>query len=411
MLEVKNLTVAYGQHPALRGVSLRVQPGEIVVILGANGAGKSTLLKAISGICEGRVAGSVSLQGAELSGMAAHRIVEEGVALVPEGRGVFGDLTVAENLTLGAYAPRAREEGQGSLDRVLRLFPKLEERRGQVVRTMSGGEQQMVAIGRAMMSNPGFLTLDEPSLGLSPLLCKELFQSLSSVRKAGIGILLVEQNAKQSLAIADRAYLLENGQIVHEGRAEDLRNDPAVQAAYLGGAKTGVRGKARSQAPVMAPAPMRSVEVPPRVSGPDPSAIAASAMASLPQPRMQPAPPAPVPERPKAVVERAASPLAPISAPKPAPAAPARMPEDAILGGVSLAGLVASASEASRARYGAANPAPPPDSRPRALPAFTAPSPLASADGGPGDRLKSVLSEIEEAAARARTWRPDPNRK
>lgn len=234
MLEISGLTVRYGQHRALEEAAIHVAPGEIVVILGANGAGKSTLLKAISGICEGDVAGTIQLDGIDLSGMPANRIVEEGIALVPEGRGVFGDLSVRENLVLGAYSNRARTEEAANLDRVYTLFPKLRERGAQIVRTMSGGEQQMVAIGRAMMSNPAFLTLDEPSLGLSPLLCRELFQNLAKVRDLGIGVLLVEQNAKQSLAIADRGYLLENAHVVHEDNAEALRNDPAVQAAYLG---------------------------------------------------------------------------------------------------------------------------------------------------------------------------------
>ena len=233
-LEVRNLTVGYGKHRALEDASVTVRPGEIVVILGANGAGKSTLLKAISGICEGHVEGQITLDGESLSGLPANRILDQGVALVPEGRGVFGDLTVRENLILGAYSARAREDQAVNLERVHSLFPKLIERSGQVVRTMSGGEQQMVAIGRAMMSNPSILTLDEPSLGLSPLLCKELFQNLKKVRDLGIGILLVEQNAKQSLAIADRGYLLENAHILHEDSAAALRNDPAVQAAYLG---------------------------------------------------------------------------------------------------------------------------------------------------------------------------------
>ncbi len=236
MLEVKGLSVAYGKHRALESAGLTVKPGEIVVILGANGAGKSTLLKAIAGICEGRVTGSVRLDSEELLGLPSHKVVERGIALVPEGRGIFGDLTVRENLTLGANPRRARDDQQANLDRLMRLFPKLAERRGQVARTMSGGEQQMVAIGRAMMSSPQILMLDEPSLGLSPLLCKELFQNLAEVRKAGLGILLVEQNARQSLAIADRGYLLENGQIDHEAPARELMNDPAVQAAYLGGA-------------------------------------------------------------------------------------------------------------------------------------------------------------------------------
>lgn len=244
MLDVRGLSATYGQHPALQDVSLTVKPGEIVVILGANGAGKSTLLRAIAGICEGHVTGDVALRDQSLMGNSSDEIVERGVSLVPEGRGIFGDLSVRENLVLGAYATRARANEKANLDRVLGLFPKLRERQGQIARTMSGGEQQMVAIGRAMMSSPDILMLDEPSLGLSPLLCKELFQNLTHVKKLGIGILLVEQNAKQSLAIADRGYLLENTRITHEDSAENLSRDPAVQKAYLGaGAKSTVRGQ------------------------------------------------------------------------------------------------------------------------------------------------------------------------
>lgn len=234
MLELNNVTVRYGQHRALENATVKVSKGEIVVILGANGAGKSTLLKAASGICEGVVEGAVRLDGADLTGMTANKIVDAGLALVPEGRGVFPDLSVRENLTLGAYSSRARDDEKVTLDRVYDLFPKLQERGKQIVRTMSGGEQQMVAIGRAMMSNPTILTLDEPSLGLSPLLSKELFQNLAKVRALGIGVLMVEQNAKQSLAIADRGYLIENAHVVHEDSASALMNDPAVQAAYLG---------------------------------------------------------------------------------------------------------------------------------------------------------------------------------
>ena len=260
MLEVRALSATYGQHPALQEVTLNVAPGEIVVILGANGAGKSTLLRAISGICEGRVRGDVTLGGHPLAGHSPDEIVERGVALVPEGRGIFGDLSVRENLVLGAYSNRARADEKANLDRVLRLFPKLEERQNQIARTMSGGEQQMVAIGRAMMSNPEILMLDEPSLGLSPLLCKELFQNLKAVKKLGIGILLVEQNAKQSLAISDRGYLLENTRITHEDSAANLARDPAVQKAYLGaGPKPGATGAKSSSAKVetVAAAPAR----------------------------------------------------------------------------------------------------------------------------------------------------------
>ncbi|MEM6636280.1 MAG: ATP-binding cassette domain-containing protein [Pseudomonadota bacterium] len=235
MLEVRGLSARYGQHTALAEVSLSVSQGEIVVILGANGAGKSTLLRAISGVCEGVVEGGVTLDDEPLEDLKPDEIVERGVTLVPEGRGIFGDLTVRENLLLGAYPTRARDDEAGNLERVYDLFPKLSERASQVARTMSGGEQQMVAIGRAMMSAPNILMLDEPSLGLSPLLCKELFQNLARVKSLGIGVLLVEQNAKQSLAIADRGYLLENTRIVHEDTAARLARDPAVQKAYLGG--------------------------------------------------------------------------------------------------------------------------------------------------------------------------------
>ncbi len=244
MLEVRRLSAAYGRHPALNDVELTVGKGEIVVILGANGAGKSTLLRSIAGICGGLVEGEVMLGGQSLFGQSPDEIVERGVALVPEGRGIFGDLTVRENLILGAYPARARDGEAANLDRVMALFPTLRERQTQMARTMSGGEQQMVAIGRAMMSAPEILMLDEPSLGLSPRLCKDLFRNLSQVKELGIGVLLVEQNAKQSLAIADRGYLLENSRITHSDTADRLTNDPAVQAAYFGagGQATGLAG-------------------------------------------------------------------------------------------------------------------------------------------------------------------------
>ncbi|MEE1613280.1 ABC transporter ATP-binding protein [Microvirga sp. CF3016] len=236
MLEVTNLTVTYGLHRALEQVDLRVGRSEIVVILGANGAGKSSLLKAIAGIVPSLPGRRITLSGQDLSSLPPYRIVEAGLALVPEGRGIFGDLTVRENLRLGAYPERSRASEKAILERVLTLFPRLAERLGQTARTMSGGEQQMVAIGRALMSKPDVLLLDEPSLGLSPLVCKELFGALGRIRESGVSVLLVEQNARQSLAIADRGYLIETGRIVGEGRAADLRDDPAVRRAYLGGA-------------------------------------------------------------------------------------------------------------------------------------------------------------------------------
>jgi len=243
MLEVKHLSVAYGQHRALDDVSVQIAKGEVVVILGANGAGKSSLLRAISGLSEGHCDGDINFDGSPLLGATPDDIVAGGIALVPEGRAIFGDLNVEENLRLGAYNDRARANEAANLDRVLTLFPKLRERRKQITRTMSGGEQQMVAIGRALMSDPSILMLDEPSLGLSPLLSKELFQALGQIRETGPGVLVVEQNAKLSLAIADRGYLIENGHIVGANDAATLAADPAVQAAYLGG---GVKAAPRS---------------------------------------------------------------------------------------------------------------------------------------------------------------------
>src|SRR6185312_9554611 len=198
---------AYGLHRALDGVALTVGRGEIVTILGANGAGKTSLLKAIAGVVRTLPGKRVSLGGRDISQLAAHEIVEAGLALVPEGRGIFGDLTVKENLLLGANP--------------------LRERAAQVARTMSGGEQQMLAIGRALMSNPDILLLDEPSLGLSPAMVHELFATLRRVREGGVGLLLVEQNAQESLSIADRGYVLENGIIVGHGSADQLKSDPA----------------------------------------------------------------------------------------------------------------------------------------------------------------------------------------
>ena len=235
MLETKQMSVYYGQHRAVENVSLNVSKGEIVVMLGANGAGKSTLLRAISGLAPKMKGSAVLLEGKDITHLASHDIVEAGIALVPEGRGIFGDMKVRENLILGAHPKRARQKQADNLDLVLGLFPILAARRNQIARTMSGGEQQMVAIGRAMMSNPSILMLDEPSLGLSPLLCKELFRTLARIKETGVGVFLVEQNAKQSLAIADRGYLLDNGHITGSDTAKALSRDKQVQKAYLGG--------------------------------------------------------------------------------------------------------------------------------------------------------------------------------
>jgi len=234
MLESRNVSVFYGRHRALENVSASVGQGEIVVMLGANGAGKSTFLRAIAGQIRKTDGGSVLMDGTDITRMPPHEIVEAGIALVPEDRGIFADLTVQENLTLGAHPRRARSHEAENKERVLALFPKLAERRKQLVRTMSGGERQMVAIGRAMMSAPTILMLDEPSLGLAPLLCSELFRTLARVKETGVGIFLVEQNAKQSLAIADRGYLLDNGHIVGADTAQALAKDEKVRAAYLG---------------------------------------------------------------------------------------------------------------------------------------------------------------------------------
>lgn len=251
MLEVKHLSVRYGRHQALDHVSVRVAKGEVCVILGANGAGKSSLLKAIAGTVRVEPGSQIVMNGRPIIGMKAHLIVEQGIALVPEGRGIFGELTVAENLELGAFPNRARARERETLDNIFKLFPRLAERRSQIARTMSGGEQQMVAIGRALMSQPEILMLDEPSLGLSPVLTKELFRSLGQIAQTGVGILLVEQNARQSLKIADRGYLIEVGRITGEGTAQSLMTDPAVVNAYLGGAR-GAKAKATA---IRLPAP------------------------------------------------------------------------------------------------------------------------------------------------------------
>jgi branched-chain amino acid transport system ATP-binding protein len=235
MLDVSGINVSFGQHRALSDAALSVSRGEIVVILGANGAGKSSLLKAIAGLVTCGRGKHVKLDGQDLSALPAHLIVESGLALVPEGRGVFGELTVAENLLLGANPKRARAIEAAQRDKVLALFPRLGERLKQVVRTMSGGEQQMVAIGRALMSNPDILLLDEPSLGLSPLLVRELFAAIRDIRDSGMGLLMVEQNARESLLIADRGYVIENGRVSGSGSAAELQSDDSVRRAYLGG--------------------------------------------------------------------------------------------------------------------------------------------------------------------------------
>ncbi|MAL01392.1 MULTISPECIES: ABC transporter ATP-binding protein [Alcaligenaceae] len=234
MFEVSQLSVRYGKHLALDNAAIQVGAGELAVILGANGAGKSSMLRALGGMLKPLPGAKVLLDGEDLLAVPPHHLVEKGLALVPEGRGVFVDLTVRENLQLGALTPRARPHEQENLANVLDLFPRLAERLPQRVGTMSGGEQQMVAVGRAIMSAPRYLLLDEPSLGLSPLMSQELFRAIKRVKEMGVGVLMVEQNVNLSLDIADRGYLIETGRIVGQGSANDLRNDPAVQQAYLG---------------------------------------------------------------------------------------------------------------------------------------------------------------------------------
>ena len=243
MLEIRSVSAAYGRHQALDDVSLTVAEREVVVILGANGAGKSTLLKTIARLVPALPGATMSLEGMDLGSMKAHEVVQAGIALVPEGRGIFGALSVQENLMLGAFTPRSRDGEKQRLEQVLALFPKLEQRLQQRVQTMSGGEQQMVAIGRALMSNPRLLLLDEPSLGLAPIMTGELFKAVARVREMGVSVLMVEQNARKSLAIADRAYLIGTGRIVGAGTASEIASDSSVQEAYLGGAGVVVRRK------------------------------------------------------------------------------------------------------------------------------------------------------------------------
>ena len=246
MLDINTLMVTYGKHKALNGVSLTVDQSEVVVMLGANGAGKSSLLRAIAGISEGKVTGDITLDSHDLRPMPSDRIVEAGIAFVPEGRGIFGDLSVLENLQLGAYSARARDVFDKNMAKVLDLFPKLHDRRTQIARTMSGGEQQMVGIGRAMMSNPDILMLDEPSLGLSPLLISEIFQIIKRINvEEGVTMLLVEQNAKVALDVADYGYVMELGRIVIDGEAEKLKASKDIQEFYLGANTEGQRDQKR----------------------------------------------------------------------------------------------------------------------------------------------------------------------
>lgn len=235
MLELNNVTVRYDKHLAVDKVSVKVAKGETVVILGANGAGKSSLLKSIAGTVPMDAGSDLTLDGQSLVGRKAHDVTNMGVALVPEGRGVIGLMTVDENLRLGANPPRARATEVERMAQVFDIFPRLKERRDQYVRTMSGGEQQMVAVGRAIMSNPNYLLLDEPSLGLAPIVVTDLFKALARVKETGVGLLIVEQNVRISLKHADRGYLLEAGRVTGAGSAKELMDNNAIAHAFLGG--------------------------------------------------------------------------------------------------------------------------------------------------------------------------------
>ncbi len=233
MLEVTELDVAYGEVPALRGVSLTVADSECVSVIGANGAGKSTLLRAISGLLRPR-RGAIHFAGQPLDRMPPYDIAGLGIAHVPEGRRVLPDLTVEENLELGAYLPGPKQRRRETLAWIYEIFPRLLERRRQRAGTLSGGEQQMLAIGRGLMLRPRLLMLDEPSLGLAPIIVDATFEKIAQVRKEGIGILLVEQNVQRAMGLADRAYVLEGGRVVLSGSSQDVLNDPHVKVAYLG---------------------------------------------------------------------------------------------------------------------------------------------------------------------------------
>ena len=233
LLEIENIHTYYGNIHALKGVSLIVEEAEIVSLIGGNGAGKSTTLNTISGITRPRV-GKIRLAGEDLSEFKAHDIVSKGVVQVPEGRRVFSEMSVAENLQMGAFALPDNQKNAQNLERVYTLFPRLKERRRQLGGTLSGGEQQMLAMGRALMAEPKVLLLDEPSMGLAPVLVDSIFDTIQELNEAGTTILLVEQNARVALQIADRGYVLETGEIVLSGSAEDLRTDESVQKAYLG---------------------------------------------------------------------------------------------------------------------------------------------------------------------------------
>jgi len=233
MLNVDNVHTYYGNIHALKGINLTIEQGEIVTLIGGNGAGKTTTLRTISGLIKPRE-GIMSFEGEDLSKYKAHEIVYKGVSMVPEGRGVFARLTVTENLEMGAFSRNSKQELTEGFERVFKLFPRLKERRTQVAGTLSGGEQQMLATGRALMALPRLLLMDEPSMGLAPVLVELIFETIQQINKEGVTILLVEQNALMALSIAHRGYVLQTGEIVISDTAQNLKNNPTVQKAYLG---------------------------------------------------------------------------------------------------------------------------------------------------------------------------------
>ena len=233
MLTLENIDVYYGAIHALRGVSLTVDQGEVVTLIGANGAGKSTTLRAITGLLTPKK-GRVLFEGEDITGIAAHKLVARGISMSPEGRGVFANLTVLENLEMGAYLKKNKAEIASDMERGFTLFPRLKERIKQRAGTLSGGEQQMLAMARALMSRPKLLLLDEPSLGLAPLVCHTIFATIDEIKASGTTVLLVEQNANAALKHSDRGYVLETGSVILEGKASDVAADPRVREAYLG---------------------------------------------------------------------------------------------------------------------------------------------------------------------------------
>lgn len=234
MLTINDINVFYGAIHAIKGVSLEVNEGEIVTLIGANGAGKSTILRTISGLLKPKT-GSIQFEGQEIAGMPAHEIVKTGISQVPEGRRIFAEMSVLENLELGAFTRKDKDGIKADMELVFERFPRLKERIGQLAGTLSGGEQQMLAMGRALMSRPRLLLLDEPSMGLAPLLIKEIFTIIQDINKTGTTVLLVEQNANMALSIAHRAYVLETGRITLSGDAKELAASDEVRKAYLGG--------------------------------------------------------------------------------------------------------------------------------------------------------------------------------